>query len=1029
MEDPPRLAELYYAITTSYNDRSETPYTSGQLDQSIYFDQKPLDTTPEPAPERVHRLHELRSTYADEYDLSGGVRDLDKVIQLDYEIMNLIDEDGQDLKLIRQMLQLLSLDHYARSLHQDDDKHWGYLIRSIELLDKALCKTLPDDPIRAELYESLAFLHYAQYEKFWDLVHLETVINFTQQALDNTPINNRDRPQRLCNLADRYHDRFKELNALEDLNHAIQFHREAIDTIAIDDVLRPLYLARLASAYDIRYHRVRNLSDNNCSISLSQEALSAEGPSGLIRTTCLGQLADAYQIRYSESLDVADLELSIQHGQKAVDATPMDDMNRSSRLQNLALGYFKRFIESDDAADCDLFIKLNQDAEACAPNNDPSRAARYVLMGLGRLFRLETSATHSDIEASIQNYHDALNDTDSLIHDRFRAGKDLLFLCRRTGNWSLAYQAACTASSLISLLVTESSEASDKQFILTHLAGFAQEAAAVALMAGKSAYESLQLLEVGRSIIAGSSHRLRADVFDLQQNYPYLARDYIEHRNKLIALTPSAFTALQLPPRINRVITTHRKDIRISNVQRGSPALVNIESRSPNRLGIYTSLATHQPDSSTTLCTSSYRRFVANQSLDLIIDDIRKKPGFDRFLLSPTESELMQASIRGPIIIINGSSHRTDAFLIEKEELRVLPLPHISPEVIEHESMEYDAGRITTDMLEALWDSVAEPVLDALGFTQTPTGTWPRVWWILTGPLSKFPIHAAGYHRSGTSTVLDRVISTYSSSLKTLIHARRHHGRVGTAGSAPRKAVLTSMQHTPGHQDLPFALEEIEKLDSLCRSMQLEICRASPRRADILSAIHDCKIFHFAGHGETDVSHPLNSAILLDKAEVFTVGDLLEINLHKTKPFLAYLSACGTGQTRHSDLSDENLHLIAACQIAGFRHVIGTLWEVNDKLCVEMATGTYGYMKQYGMNDDAVSGGLHHTCRSLRSRWVVNSAERKAAMSGRETQKSWNESNIKEESCSGGDSSRVGRDVTSCDDLPLSWVPYVHYGM
>src|SRR5699024_2157591 len=79
-------------------------------------------------------------------------------------------------------------------------------------------------------------------------------------------------------------------------------------------------------------------------------------------------------------------------------------------------------------------------------------------------------------------------------------------------------------------------------------------------------------------------------------------------------------------------------------------------------------------------------------------------------------------------------------------------------------------------LLEWLWDVVARPVLDALGFDgPIVDGNWPRVWWVPTGVLSQLPLHAAGYHtRGGHETVIDRVMSSYASSVKALVHGRRY---------------------------------------------------------------------------------------------------------------------------------------------------------------------------------------------------------------------------------------------------------------
>src|SRR5271155_5103814 len=80
------------------------------------------------------------------------------------------------------------------------------------------------------------------------------------------------------------------------------------------------------------------------------------------------------------------------------------------------------------------------------------------------------------------------------------------------------------------------------------------------------------------------------------------------------------------------------------------------------------------------------------------------------------------------------------------------------------------------EILEWLWDVLAEPVLRRLGHDGLPaeTGNWPRVWWCPTGILSLLPIHAAGYHRGDRlgDSVLERVISTYTSTIRALKHSR-----------------------------------------------------------------------------------------------------------------------------------------------------------------------------------------------------------------------------------------------------------------
>ena len=98
-----------------------------------------------------------------------------------------------------------------------------------------------------------------------------------------------------------------------------------------------------------------------------------------------------------------------------------------------------------------------------------------------------------------------------------------------------------------------------------------------------------------------------------------------------------------------------------------------------------------------------------------------------------------------------------------------------------------------------------------------------------------------------------------------------------------------------------------------------------------------------------------------------TVADIRDQGLRDEEevvaPFLGYLSACHTGSSEADSgaLINKNIHLVNAMQLAGFRHVIGTLWEVSDPVCVEVAKTLYQTIREKGMTGKAVSLGLHRT--------------------------------------------------------------------
>jgi CHAT domain-containing protein len=304
-------------------------------------------------------------------------------------------------------------------------------------------------------------------------------------------------------------------------------------------------------------------------------------------------------------------------------------------------------------------------------------------------------------------------------------------------------------------------------------------------------------------------------------------------------------------------------------------------------------------------------------------------------------------------------------------------------------------------------------------------GKWPHIWWIPTGLLTKFPLHAAGRHKENSSeTVIDRVMSSYSSSIKTMLHSRSSRS-LEIPPSASRQALLIAVPNAPGSLPLRFATKEVATLHKLCKSMAFDPIEPGRRKSDIISRLPQCKIFHFAGHGFTDGNDPSGSYLLLEdgKNDPLTVAILLEMNIREQSPFLAYLSACGTGQISDERFLDESIHLISAFQLAGFRHVIGTLWEVNDEVCVDVASITYEGMRDGRMTDESVCLGLHNAIRKLRNDWVFAKGSRRGLN---------NQSGARDAGYGDQRDDRLPRDGVICEDDEegsLSWVPYIHFGV
>lgn len=458
----------------------------------------------------------------------------------------------------------------------------------------------------------------------------------------------------------------------------------------------------------------------------------------------------------------------------------------------------------------------------------------------------------------------------------------------------------------------------DRQFVIGEMSmsgtSVASMAAAASLHANQGLEHALKVLEIGRGVLADKLLETRADVFDLElctPDGPKLAKRFVALREKL-------------------------------NEQMNDPR------------------------------GTSY--LAASKEFDEVVNKIRALPGHGNFLLPPTEDELREAAGTGTIVLVNVSPFRCDAFIIRaKKKLFSLKLEKLKHKDIQKMVTDWEERKCSLDsILSWLWDTVAGPVLDELGFKEWNEGDWPRLWWIPTGLMSRFPLHAAGWHQQGRShTVLDRVVSSYAASIRALLRSRR----------------LTNQTHKLPHQDTPllvhapyathipelnlsfaplrWAEREIDTIEPFISSPYGERI-SSPEKSAILAKLEKCSSFHFAGHGWTDVSDPSRSCLVLGR-DVLTVNDLMQARLHDKDIYFAYLSACSTSQNRATNLQDESLHLVNAFQISGIPHVVGTLWEIDDAFSVRAAQEVYRVKHECtGPRDDVVALAVHSAARYLR---------------------------------------------------------------
>ncbi|KAF5686306.1 TPR domain-containing protein [Fusarium circinatum] len=838
------------------------------------------------------------------------------------------------------------------------------------------------------------------------LRHLDMAISKLREMISHLSSEDPLRPDVLGRLGYLYSDKLFYNYKLDDLKMALEVHQECLDLAGESQIecakwLRHLGCSKLvsyrvfkdendlqesiklleqakeqhpndkelipglASAYRFKFMITRNVKDIDAAIELYLK-------SPLPEYITLPWLGSAYLIRFELTKAPEDMKMAIYHSEKALQLarTELEVSDVVQVLQSLTNCYLAKHHYGGTIGDIDQAICYAQDAVDVEAQEAFQVVDIAGLLGLCYTTKYKVTKCQDDLlkaidadESDFWVFMPVANISDSLV-----LAQRLMESYKTLENWKKGLKIAEYALELIPAYTPRYLRWSEAQSLLSRISGLASFAAAFSLQAGKAEGASLALLERGRGVAADLLYDLRLD-FDSR---------------KFADLKPAY------------------KETLLSSIGR---------LENPVQLPGLTS------DELTSGTAELARRLEASKIVDEFMESFNTR-------LKPDNTGFTGFTRNGPMVIVN-VSFRCDAFII-KHVVETMPLPDLSVEELERRLRDGNLGGLNT--LEWLWDTIMGPILEHLGYTEMPSSEWPQICWIPTGALSRFPLHAAGYHqKKNGQTVIDRVMSSYSSSLNAILEGGAKDKRNSSA-----KAILVAMQRTPSSSSLPHAPKEVSIVRKMCESMELRTVEPKRETHDVLAELKDCDIFHFAGHGETDETNPLKSQLRLEdwQTQSLAVSDLLNLKLRDNPPFLAYLSACGTSQIKDKRLLDESLHLISACRLAGFRHVVGTLWEVGDEACVDVAETVYQELKDSGMDDGSVCRGLHKAVRKIRDNWVTD-ANMRAVKRNLEA----SIDNVKsresrfEDGLSGG---RSARDIVPLDEdeneRPAPWVAYVYHG-
>ncbi|MEU6233936.1 CHAT domain-containing protein [Kitasatospora sp. NPDC047058] len=911
------------------------------------------DARPEDPLLAVYLSH-LGTSLRARYQLTGSPADLDEAIVVGQRALDLGPAEGIDRASV---LSTLGQALWARYQLTGEP---AVLDHAIVLGQQAL--ETGSDVDRMTMLSNLGGRFAARFDRTGGLADADAAVEWLRQAADAARVDDDpDRAGMLSNLGAMLLRRFERTGALADLTEAVTLARESV-AACTDDGLAVTALSNLGAMLLRRFERTGAPSDLDEAVTVARAALEASDgmPS---RAVTLANLGSMLQARFERTGMPADLDEAVTVARAAVDASA-DQPGRTRALSNLGNALMRRWERDDAPTDLDEAIAIGRLASAAGSDDHADRVTQLSNLGAALSARFHQSASTADLDDAIFCHLAAVDAAVSPLA-AVKAGDTAARLLAQRGDDVRAAEAAAKAVVQLPQVAPRRLERDDQQHAVAQFAGLAGRAAALALAApggtaAERAQKALRLLETGRAVLLSQALETRSDLTELRHHHSGLATRYLELRAQLDAPADTV------------------TPIRLRNKEADQGPSRDRQARD---------------------------RRLSAEEFALLLAEIRGLEGFSDFALPPAETELVAQAAHGPVVVFNISAYRSDALLVTTQGVRSLELPDLTPGTVtdqvnafrsalhtarvSKDQDEQDAAqKVLVTVLQWLWDKATGPVLDALGLRDSrgeAEEDWPRVWWVPGGLLGLLPLHASGHHDDAPNephrrTVMDRVVSSYTPTVRALRHARER-ARTAAASSAAR-SLIVAMPTTPGlHEQgwLPYVEDEVELLrERLPDALLLEEpepgdCPADPQPlvptlANVLEHLPKCAIAHFSCHGSSHPTDPSRSLLLLhDHAEApLTVGRLASVALDEAR--LAYLSACRTAAIDTSALLDEAIHLTSAFQLAGFPHVIGTLWEINDRMAVTVADLFYAALGPGSAHPDPdrSARALHRAVRLIR---------------------------------------------------------------
>ena len=797
-----------------------------------------------------------------------------------------------------------------------------------------------------------------------------------------------------------YRSLHKITGRLEPLNEAIGYLKTALDYLKPEHDARRRYfvLSEMASSFNDRFIHTTSIDDLCESTKLWRACEPYQETEGQ-RYEAQTQLSLGLSLLYRRRGCIADLDDANRFSSMALAGRSGAAVKDASTFFGIATNHLREYIVTrardelqqalhyyEESVGCSQFERGNQVKGPSAvaqvllymhkitpltclaeraigytrhvlkkmASNDHERGSALMMLGEGFLLKSKDSVdADTDRNDACKAYRAGLEHTSAPPFVRIQCGYHATRILCEYKEWPTAAQVIEHSIDLLPLVTLRSLSNDDLRYIAQCLSEISSLAATTSLQAGRPPLDALQLLERSRGVIINLALDLRIDIPSLEAVDIGLALKYRQRRD---------------------AVASHKQNIQLSH-------------STPNNQSV--------TDAAFAVADRQRRRDI--QDLEDVIKEARQRLNTDKSSLSLQASEIFELARAGPLINLSVTRFGSHAIIVHDSEVEVITLPNFSDQSLSYclrnlargnsdrrdgnPKLDMIEGVLTpqpapvglSKVMECVWRNAVGLVLEKLGLMSTKVSPLPHIWWVGGGQMSLLPLHAAGtYGHELTENAMSRVVSSYVPSMRALQHARQRRPNPLYLN----RIVVVAMRHTPGYEEDLQIDDEVSSIQQYASGAQSVDVLENPTVADMLLAIQSCDFVHFAGHGACHATNPLLTALIVgsQQAESLTVDSLLSLN--NVSASVAYLAACSTAEVRSRQLTQEGLHLASAFQLAGFKHVIGTLWGVDDHVAARVATEFYRGVTKPGLDSSHDVGRALHTAVTVVQEELTSDADR-----------------------------------------------------